>query len=257
MHILRGAVRFILVILVLAGGTVLILAVAWLPLRVRGTKPGGWLASGIARYLVRLFDIAVEPVEDHKILGHTGLIFPNHLSFMDILLLMRLRPVRFVSMAELRRWPFVGWIAMAVDTVFVNRGDMESRQETRQQLAGQDSFNPPIVLFPEGKISMSGELLPFRYGAFEVAVEGKVPFLPCVIVYEPLPIVGWTDETLLQALWRVACYRGQVRARLIPLHVIHPQADDDPKQLASQTHGAMTAVLQYSDREDDVLNPDL
>lgn len=257
MHILRGIMRVVLSFLAVGLGTVFIVATAWIPLRIHDLRIGGWLVHKLARLLMWLFQVQFECADIDKIRQHTGLIFPNHLSFLDVILLLAIWPVRFVSMAELRSWPFIGWIAMAVDTVFVDRSDRESRQLARQQLAQQDSYFPAVVLFPEGHISDTGDLLPFRYGAFEVAVSGKLPFMPCVFTYDPLPIIGWTDEPLLTALWRVAIYPGVIQARLQTLRVVQPQSDDDPKQLALETHGAMTAVIRYTGREDDVLKPDI
>ncbi len=254
---LRGFLRISIAFAAVGLGTLLILAVAWVPLRARGARLGAWLATGLARFLTRLFRIQFTCPDADKIRGHTGLVLPNHLSYVDVVLLMSILPVRFVSMAELRSWPFVGWIALAIDTVFVSRDDKSSRQEARQQLARQDSYFPTIVLFPEGHISRTGDLLPFRYGAFEVAVNGRIPFLPCVFTYDPLPVVGWSDEPLLTALWRLAAYGEPIQAQLQVLRVVEPRADDDPKQLALQTHGAMTAVLRYTGHEEDVLEPDI
>ncbi|MEZ4641134.1 MAG: lysophospholipid acyltransferase family protein [Chloroflexota bacterium] len=257
MHILRGIWRVLLSFVAVGLVTVVVVMTAWIPVRIQDVRLGAWMVSKLAQFLARLFQVQFECPDAHKIRQHTGLIFPNHLSFFDAVLLMSVCPVRFVSMAELRSWPFIGWIAIAVGTVFVNRDNKASRQVAREQLAHQDSYFPAIVLFPEGHISDTGELMPFRYGAFEVAVSGGLPVMPCVFTYDPLPVVGWTDESLLTALWRVATYGGPIQSRLQVLRVVQPRPDDDAKQLALEMHGAMTAVLRYSGHEDDVLRPEL
>jgi len=96
-------------------------------------------------------------------------------------------------------------------------------------------------------------LHPFRYGAFEIAVQGGVPFLPCVLLYDPLEIAFWGDESLPAAVWRLATFSGPLKIRLFALKPVHPTPDDDPRQLALETHGAMEAILTYSGHEDQVL----
>lgn len=237
-----GMVRLLLAMGSLGVGTVLIVGTSWLPLRIRGIRLGGWLAMALAWWLARLFRVRLRCDEQARLRSHVGLIFPNHLSFLDIILLISIWPVRFVSMKEVRRWPFVGQIAAAIDTVFVDRGDRASRQATRQLLAGQAAYYPAIVLFPEGKISVKGTLQPFRYGAFEVAIQGELSFLPCVIGYKPLSVVGWTDEPLLTALWRMARFTGPIHATLHVLPAVRPRLGDDPQRLAEETYAAMLAV---------------
>lgn len=253
---IRGFFRLGITLLAILLGTLVILALAWLPLRVRSVRLAAWPAHWLARFLVRLYRVHLHCPDAEKLRQHQGFIFPNHLSFFDIVLLMSIWPVRFVSMAELRRWPLIGWIAGAIDTVFVDRADKRSRQEARQQLAKELSLFPPIVIFPEGRISNSGTLQPFRYGAFEIAVQSGAPFLPCVFQYERWDVVKWTDEPLLTVLWRVARFNGSFVAQLKVLRVVRPLPTDDPKELAVETHKGMNAILTYTGRENDMLKPD-
>ncbi|MEZ4664481.1 MAG: 1-acyl-sn-glycerol-3-phosphate acyltransferase [Caldilineaceae bacterium] len=92
-----------------------------------------------------------------------GLIFCNHLSYLDIMVLLSVAPVRFLSARGVQRIPFVGWIATAIDTVFVNRGDQASRAAVRTTLADQlrAQAYPPLVLFP-GQVGPGDQVLPFR-----------------------------------------------------------------------------------------------
>ncbi len=256
MQTIRGVFRLTVSFLAIAISTLLILLLAWVPVRIRGLRLASWLVYGLANFLAFLFTVRFTCTDAERLRQHSGFIFPNHLSFVDIVLLLTVWPVRFVSMAELRSWPFIGWMAMAADTVFVDRSDKTSRNVARQQLAKQVSRHPAVVLFPEGGISSSGELQPFRYGAFEIAVEGSLPFIPCVFVYERLDVVGWTDEPLLTALWRLSRFGDPLVATLHVLRIVQPVPGDDPKRLALETHGAMNAVLTYAGRENDVLKPE-
>ncbi len=256
-NIIRGIYRLIVVVLVLIVGTTAVLLTALIPVKIQGARISAWGATIIARTILKVLQVQVTCFHAERIRQHKGFIFPNHVSFLDVLMVAHITPVRFLSKAELRYWPLIGWIAGAIGTVFVDRSDKSSREAARQALSKINPY-PPIVLFPEGGIFLPpDQLKPFRYGAFEIAHAGQVPYLPCVLIYEPLNIAFWEDVPILTALWRFATYAGPVRADMHVLRLVQPTADDDPHQLALETHGAMDAVLRYGGHEADVLQSGL
>lgn len=244
---IRGTVRLTIFFIMLLSTTLLVLATAWIPARVKGARLSAWLLPAVCRMLLRLFDVEFTVKEAERLTTHDGFIFPNHLSFLDIVLLESIFPIRFLSKAEIANWPFIGWIARAVDTVFVKREDKQSREKARDALAQLHTF-PAVALFPEGGIFQPPtELKPFRYGAFKIAQKGGHSFIPAVFIYNPLDIVFWRDEPLFTAVWRFASRPEPIKARLFLLRTVQPTADDDPRQLALETHGAMAAVYKHSD----------
>ena len=257
MGIIRGIFRLFVVILVLLIGTAAVLLTAWIPLNFQGVRISAWIATLIARTLLKIFRVRIEYFHAEQIRQHAGFIFPNHVSVLDVLMVLHIMPVRFLSKAELRHWPFIGWIAVAIGTVFVDRSSKSSREAARKALSAVEPF-PPIVLFPEGGIfSPPEQLKPFRYGAFEIAQAGQVPYLPCVLIYDPLDIAFWADEPVLTAVWRFATFANSIHVQMHVLRSVQPTADDDPHQLALETHGAMAAVLRYGGHEADVLQSGL
>ncbi|MCP4427883.1 MAG: 1-acyl-sn-glycerol-3-phosphate acyltransferase [Chloroflexi bacterium] len=253
MHILRGIWRLTIFSLALSLGTIVVLALAWLPIRVRGVRLSAWPTVALARFFTRLFNVHYTCEEVEKIRQHQGFIFPNHNSVLDIILLLHIIPTRFLAKAEVRGWPFIGWIGTAVDSVYVDRGNKASRTAARNAIAKIDPY-PPVTIFPEGGIFVPAEKLhPFRYGAFEIAVQNEIPFMPVVFLYEPIDVVFWGDESLLTSVWRFATFRGPIQARLYALRVVQPQPGDDPKQLALETHGAMEAAFIYGGHEEDII----
>ncbi len=256
MYFLRGIVRLIIFIFLLTFVTLLVLLTAWVPGRISGARLSAWLLVPVCRLLLRLFNVKFTAPEAGRLTRHNGFVFPNHLSFLDVILLFTIFPVRFLSKAEIANWPFLGWIARAVDTVFVKREDKTSREQARTALANIRTF-PAVVLFPEGGIYQPpNELKPFRFGAFEIAQAGSVPFIPAVFTYDPVDIVFWRDESLLTAVWRFAGRPEPITAHLHLLRTVQPTAEDDPRQLALETHGAMSAVYKYgSGGNDDVIQP--
>lgn len=249
MNLLMGLLRLFIVIPVLIVGTLLILLLAIFRVRIRRVYLSAWPVVALTRFAMWLFGISFECNDRQALLSHEGFVFPNHQSYFDILMMTYLLPTRFLAAIEIKSWPLIGWIAVAIDTVFVNRESKEARQQARLAL-GQQFFKspfPPIVLYPEGKISTTGELLPFRHGAFEIAIEEKIPYLPVALVYEPAGVVRWGDEHLLMALWRLASRPGPVHAKMVILDKVTPQPDDDPQKLAEAAYQAIKQVMENTE----------
>ena len=246
----RALARVVFIALVFLIGTPLVLLSSWLPLRPRQAKIGNWIVVIGARLNLWVLDVRPVAHNADRLKRHQGFIFPNHYSALDVLLLAALTPVRFLSKAEVRSVPFLGWVAIAIDTVFVQREDKNSRVEARNLLLDTPRY-PPIALFPEGAIHVNDELLnPFRYGAFEIAQQSQTPYIPCVLRYEQRKLVHWGDESMVNNIWRIAKRPpGPLTVELILLHVVHPQQDDDPQLLALEAHGAMLAVLQQGEKQ--------
>jgi 1-acyl-sn-glycerol-3-phosphate acyltransferase len=242
MRSILGVLRLAIAFPVIAVGALLIIFAALIPVRLKGIRLSAWIATLVARLAMVVFNIRFSCPEPEKFYRHEGLVFANHITYFDILMMLTPLPMRFVSAMEIRAWPFIGWAGVAIETVFVNRGDKQSRAEARAQL-GQTKRFPPIVLYPEGRIGPARALQPFRHGAFEIAVENAMPYLLCAIVYDQPEVIAWGDESFLSSFWRLACHPGPIRAQLVPLTAVHPKPGDDPKQLAVEAHKAIAAAL--------------
>lgn len=249
MSVIRGSFRLLLCGLSLLVGGILVVITSYIPVQIKGKRLSLWALKGLVDSLLLSLNVKVDAPEAEKLRRHHGFIFPNHVSYVDILVLLSIVPVRYLAKDEVRSWPIVGIVAKAIGCVFVKRESKTSRSQAREALANVEHYYPPVALFPEGKRGPGAHLLPFRYGAFEIAIEGGVSVLPCAITYEPLEIAIWhRGENVLKALWRVASYARPVRCRVVPLEKIDPPEDDDPISLSEQTHAAMTAVV-YPERE--------
>ncbi len=245
-NLVRGAFRYGMVALVIGLGTVVILLTGWLPWRVQGARPCSWVATGMSRLFLWVFNIRLTCEEPEKFRRHSGFIFPNHTSYLDIVVLMSIFPMRWLAAAEIGQWPFIGRISRSIDTVFVQREDKNSRTTTRAALADVALF-PPICLFPEGGIVPDQTLGPFRYGAFEIARAQGAAYLPAAIVYVEHDILAWRtdlDESVMAAAWRVACQPRPLHAHLVALPPVQPGPEDDPRVLAAAAHGAIWGALQ-------------
>lgn len=256
MNFLRAIFRITLTGLVLGFVAFIVYVLSFSSKRVNGVKLCALPITPAARFALRLYGLQLHCPDAERIRQHRGFLLPNHISTADVIVMLSIGPTRFLSTYEIANYWLAGRIAKAIDTVFVNRGDKESRSQARDALSQMEPF-PPIALFPEGGIIPPPEILkPFRHGAFEIMIQGNYAFLPCVLIYDRLDIAFWRhDETFLQTLWRLALNSEPLNVEVRPLRVVTPRPDDDPVQLALETHGAMNAVLSGS--EGKVLEEDI
>jgi len=111
--------------------------------------------------------------------------------------------MKWLSKAEMFRIPVVGWLMWLAGDIPIRRGfgpsAVEAMAQCREVLADRVS----VMIFPEGTRSTSGELLPFKDGAFRLAIDAGVPILPLV--------VHGTATALPKRDWRFARATAEVR----------------------------------------------
>lgn len=246
MPILRGLYRVVASAAIIILTTLLVLLLAWLPLEVRGVRLAGWCFSLGVRLLMPTLGLRFQCPDAQSILQHRGFVFSNHVSFFDTLVMSYLLPARFISKAEVKKWPFIGWIAAATGTQFVDREDKQHRNSVRKTVANSIRARqyPPIVVFPEGTRNPMDTLLPFRYGVFEIAVETEMPYMLCAIHYEQTEAMTWhsRNESVMTTVLRIVL-RPTSRVWLIPLKVVTPRQGDNPQDLAYEAREIVGAAL--------------
>jgi len=106
----------------------------------------------------------------------------NHQSMADIVACMALRAqFKFVSKASLFKLPVVGWMMSQARYVSVVRGRPRSMRQMMEDCRGWLRRGMPVLIFPEGTYSQDGKLLPFKRGAFHLAIQCQVPVVPVML----------------------------------------------------------------------------
>jgi len=143
----------------------------------------------------------------------------NHLSWLDVLVLLVALPESvLISKQDVARWPLIGPIVRASDTVLVERVPTRGLMRAIAQVTARLSRGQSAVLFAEGTTSDGARVLPFKSPFFEAAVRAGVPVVPVSLrastgLGGPATahhVCWWGDDSLVAHLPRVAGTR-QIR----------------------------------------------
>ncbi|KAF0813043.1 hypothetical protein IGB42_02439 [Andreprevotia sp. IGB-42] len=144
---------------------------------------------------LRLHQHNTRPLPEHFIL------IANHPSAFEDVGIPALFPVVSLAKEEVRKWWFVGRIAEAAGTLFVQRENKDSRQAAVQAMVDGVRGGKNIALYPEGGCKGRRLWDKFLYGAFTVSLETGVPIVPVFLHYEAQQAFAWgPDENLLQKI---------------------------------------------------------
>jgi 1-acyl-sn-glycerol-3-phosphate acyltransferase len=124
-------------------------------------------------------------------------VVSNHESFVDILLISHLPwEMKWLSKVEILRIPVLGWDMRLAGDVPVERGTGRSAVRAMKRCREILAQGVSVIIFPEGTRSATGDMLPFKDGAFRLALEAGVPILPLAVygTSTALPKHGWKFE---------------------------------------------------------------
>lgn len=146
-----------------------------------------------ARLILKTVGIRVHVEGLHNLRTSQAAIYAaNHLSAIDIPVLYSSLPGQFRIMAKraLFRYPFLGWYLNRSGQIPIVFGDAHASLRSLNRACDALRRGMPLVVFPEGGRSATGELQEFMGGAFYVAIRAQAPVVPMAIVgsYALLPM---------------------------------------------------------------------
>ncbi len=145
-----------------------------------------------ARALIEINQIGVA-VEGLELMpAATACVFAaNHLSLVDILVLLDVLPgrLRFMAKRELSYYPLLGTALRAARHILIDRQDLTRAVEAYREAAEVVQSGMSAVVFVEGTRSRDGRLMEFKKGAFVLAIAAGVPIVPVRIdgTFQMLP----------------------------------------------------------------------
>lgn len=131
--------------------------------------------------------VAFNVIQGEEYLSTRPAVFvANHQSELDVLMLGTVFP-KYCSMTakkSLKLMPFLGWFMALSRTVFIDRGNRQNAVKAVDGAAKEiQQHQQSVFMFPEGtrSYSLKPDLLPFKKGAFHLAVQAEVPIVPVVV----------------------------------------------------------------------------
>ncbi|MCA8103195.1 lysophospholipid acyltransferase family protein [Burkholderia sp. BCCIQ04A] len=134
--------------------------------------------------MLRICGMRLVVHNDGARLDASALVVGNHVSWLDIYAVNAWRPTPFVSKAEVRQWPVVGWLAEKLDTVFLQREKRTEAMRIMHEMAERLRNGGVMCVFPEGTTSDGQDLLPFHANLFQSAVSAGCAVQPICLMYE-------------------------------------------------------------------------
>lgn len=175
-------------------------------LRVRNLK-----LKEIAQKLLTILNVRLEvqhsPPSDNDI---TALVVANHVSWLDIFILLTQYPGGFIAKQSIRKWPFIGRLASQAGTIFINRDSRNAINPTNQAIEQTLKKGQRVIFFPEARTSDGLGLLPFKTALFQAAADTHTPVQSVALRYYDqsgkrtvqASYVGKTN--LLVSIWRIS-----------------------------------------------------
>ena len=191
-----------------------------------------------ALHLLRLkLKTDVRPLLEHQ---RSCVIIANHQSNFDLYVLGRVVPERTVSIGKksLKWVPFFGQLYWLAGNVLIDRSNAVAAKRamltTTETLRHRDTS---IWVFPEGTRNLGRGLLPFKKGAFQMAITAGVPIIPvCVSSY---------SKTMRLNRWN----SGSILIRSLPAIPTAGMNLDDMPALIERCQQAMSECIANMDQE--------
>lgn len=199
---------------ILAGVAQIMLLFPRLSKQARDARVQAWARGMLERLGVELTLVGTP--------AQTGpmLIVSNHISWLDIVALHATCHCRFVSKADVKRWPLIGTLASGGGTLFVKRESRRDAMRVVHHMVEALNRKDILAVFPEGTTGDGRALLPFHANLLQAAISADAPVQPVALQFldgrsgKPSAAVSYMgDESLVGSIWRTLRAKG-LSARL-------------------------------------------
>ncbi|MDL2718641.1 MAG: lysophospholipid acyltransferase family protein [Acidobacteriota bacterium] len=139
-----------------------------------------------------------------------------------------------IGKKEIARIPVFGWLWKASGNILVDRGNRESAIASLDEAAARiRSEQLNVWVLAEGHRNPKPELLPFKKGAFRLALAAQVPIVPFVAE----PMLNFLDARR----WMIR--PGRIRVRFLPPVPTAGRAPKEVEALLEEVQSLMQAAL--------------
>jgi lyso-ornithine lipid O-acyltransferase len=185
------------------------------------------LMHGWVRSILRALRVHVEV--QGELHAWPQLWVSNHLSWLDPLVLMGLRPMGALAKSEVARYPLIGPASRKIGLSFVDRSDPTSRASALARLVSELRKGESMLLFPEGTTTRGERLAPLQEGGLRAAFRCGTPIQTMRISSEDAAYSWIGDDSLLPHIVRIMKASG-TRIRVQAGAVLEPWQFPDEEQ---------------------------
>ena len=177
---------------------------------------------GLALVSVRVEVTGLELLDPNQ----TYIFTPNHQSLIEVPLFVTYlgRNPAYLGKKEVFKYPVFGTGIRLIGVIPVDRSNSPAAVESAKAATENLRRGKSYVVYPEGTRSKDGRLLPFKKGAFMMAIEAGVPVVPITIsgatkimpkaqvkvfpstvhitIHEPISTAGYSKENVVQLMNR-------------------------------------------------------
>ncbi|MGH8642381.1 MAG: lysophospholipid acyltransferase family protein [Burkholderiales bacterium] len=173
------------------------------------------------------------------------MLVANHVSWLDILAINAVLPVRFVAKSEVRAWPVIGWLSERAGTLFIRRAQRSDAARISGKLAQVMRGGEPAAVFPEATSGDGSTVLKFHSSLLQPAVLAGATVHPVALRYARADGTRCAEAAFIGgiSLWESLNLMAMQPAMLAHLDFLPPLegAHQDRRKLAS---GAREAILR-------------
>lgn len=163
-----------------------------------------------------------------------SVIVMNHLSYLDFAVAMQVVPVHLhiIATRGIGFIPFIGGAMRLMRFIFIDRKSTARAYESLERAAAKIASGRHVLSYPEGGISRTGEMGPFKRGLFHLAVRAQVPIVPFVI----------RGSHLVMDNWRKISVPGRVEVEFLDPEPTIGLTEDDLPALIDRVRARMLAA---------------
>ena len=186
------------------------------------------------------------------------LLVTNHCSYLDIIILATIAPLRFTPKKEISGWPFIGWLCRLSESVFIDRNPRKSKENLDALKESLERGNV-VCLFPEGTTNDGKRVYPFHSSYFKLVdldfADAPLSIQPAAISYthmHNLPIdttqrsmIAWVGDMELLPHFLDVLRMGTVTAHIVFRAKVDTQEVSDRKTIAGQCEAMVREAIKY------------
>jgi 1-acyl-sn-glycerol-3-phosphate acyltransferase len=170
--------------------------------------------------------------------GKSYIFVANHKSYLDTATMFAYmgRRMGFLAKKELAQVPIVGTLMPFVNILKIDRSNSQKALETMKEIRKVFEKGISIGIFVEGTRAYPGDFLPFKKGAFHLALQTHAPIVPVVI----------KNTDWIMGKKTGLAYPGTIEVTILPPIATENLQTEDLDELMKKARGMMAEELSES-----------